>query len=500
MDPARTKAEIPRIEKFLNKLMEKPNPREEEFFIGDRPPNNDAYARGVIDRKSIVNIALTMTNRVSEEILIRVCDSMFNDGISIDALKEISALEISDNSLHEVQSVLESAKLIEDGPPVALEKVEAVVTISRAILRYLMTHHGENYSVSGKLKYEQGVKTPFKAWRVKEEIQEWLVKSEPILINKHGHDSKRQCDEFFASFNIADIVLWNNDIWQAAVRGYDQAFLNTQLSKDVVESIVPMFWQFDRHLTFVNPVYSFRGIGRCEDDSLDYECVGFSVMPHRENLVEVIVKDPDNNVKVTPDPKDPDHCFIDMDANNPDVREAIHDAYERIDKGEVVFGRHGISIGLIFMPNHDKLLPPEIRFIPAIFEDEEIKSHLTAIIIAAAKFLTLKYVAKDNVQVSKKELKADRKLFKAVRHGKVQAPPVKVINLRRAEKRHLTESEIAEHAKRNYNCWWMVDAHWRKQWFPSLNRHQQIRIFSYAKGDFTKNFKPSREKVYKAVR
>jgi len=112
------------------------------------------------------------------------------------------------------------------------------------------------------------------------------------------------------------------------------------------------------------------------------------------------------------------------------------------------------------------------------------------------KFLGEKFVVKEDAEISKKELKQDRHLFKQVRKGKTQVPPIKVINLRRTEVRHVK----GDGPKREYSCHWIVDPHWRKQWYPSLNRNIPKYITSYVKGDVTKPFKPPREKVYKAVR
>jgi hypothetical protein len=145
---------------------------------------------------------------------------------------------------------------------------------------------------------------------------------------------------------------------------------------------------------------------------------------------------------------------------------------------------------------------PEVRFLKPVYEYEKIPEiDVYSMVMAGLKFLTLKYVAKDNVDVSKKELKSDRQVFKAVRKGKTTIPPIKIIQLRRAERRERPVKEGDENkTKRQYTCHFMVDPHWRRQWFRGEGKHRIIRILTYVKGDLSKPFKPPREKVYKAVR
>lgn len=481
MDPRKTPVSS-RLENFLTGLMSKPNPSDKELYLGDKPPDNAAEVEGMIDRQSVVDIAKTLTDRVSEKLLIRVCDAVFNDGVSIQTLQKIASMKLEEEVFAEAASILRTAGLCTS--PLPMENVEAVVGIARALLQYVNTHHGGDHKI-GSFKYERVTKTPFTAWRIKEEIQHQLRNSQPILVNPGGFDSKKQVDQFYANFNIADIVLWNKDIWFAAIRGCTDAFMGTKVGEDIISSVTPMFWQMDTSFTLGD-------LGQYQSHNSSYDCVGFCLLPITEEQRELTIpqsavshheKLPNGQylVKIEPNAK-----------NMEDVRNAFDNA--------VKFARYGISVAIIFMPWGNKDLPPEVRFMRPMFEGDEINDLLQATILATAKFLTLKYVAKDNAPICKKELKQDRPLFKKVRQGKVEVPPIKIVNLRRPERREQTKEE-AEHAKkRNYKCWFMVDAHWRKQFYPTLNRHIQIRIMSYPKGDMTKEFKPPREKIYKAVR
>ena len=59
------------------------------------------------------------------------------------------------------------------------------------------------------------------------------------------------------------------------------------------------------------------------------------------------------------------------------------------------------------------------------------------------------------------------------------APDVRVLTLR--EKRY-KKDESDEHHAVDWSHRWMVDGHWRWQWYPSQETHKRIWIFAYQKG------------------
>jgi hypothetical protein len=336
------------------------------------------------------------------------------------------------------------------------------------------------------------VKTPFMAWRTKEHILELILKDEMPLVRtrRDGYDSRRQMEEFHANFAATDIVLWDHEIWKAAVRGAE-SFEGTPVTTDLVDSVTPMFWQFNRPMALQQSISDF------DLDGINYDCVGFVILPWVEDLIKVELPDELVNVLgVDPAGKSDDQVLIEIkQAGNRQQREAFAKSLETSTR----FSKRGISPLVVFMPTSEPNNGPQIRALRPMLEGDTIGEYaLLHIIMAGVKFLTLKYVATDAVGVANKELKKDRGLFKKVRHGKVQVPPIKIINLRRAEKRERTaEDEAKAH---HYNCHFLVETHWRKQWHPSLKRRIPTRILSYVKGDLSKPFKAPREKVFKAVR
>lgn len=56
---------------------------------------------------------------------------------------------------------------------------------------------------------------------------------------------------------------------------------------------------------------------------------------------------------------------------------------------------------------------------------------------------------------------------------------IMVVRLRRPASKH---NGHEEHEAREWTHQWLVDGHWRNQWYPSLNTHRQIYISPYVKG------------------
>lgn len=94
--------------------------------------------------------------------------------------------------------------------------------------------------------------------------------------------------------------------------------------------------------------------------------------------------------------------------------------------------------------------------------------------------------------------RADRAARRRVeRQGYTHEPLVRVVELRRKQTRSEDhgESEPVE-----WSHQWIVSAHWRNQWYPSLNDYQPRWIMPYVKGPEDKPLKPPRAKVFAVVR
>lgn len=78
-------------------------------------------------------------------------------------------------------------------------------------------------------------------------------------------------------------------------------------------------------------------------------------------------------------------------------------------------------------------------------------------------------------------------------------PLVRVVELRKQEVRNYQErGEAGEPVE--WSCRWLVQGHWRNQWYPSRNEHAPAWIGPYVKGPEDKPLKPPKARVYAVVR
>lgn len=475
------------VENFVHKIMSVPNPAQKELYVGGGPPGPNAVVEAIFDRQRIIQTAVNMSSpRAPEEKVARFVNSILNNGFALEKIQQLSVMDATQDLVAACDDIFTDCGITTPG----VEDVEALAACCRALVQHIMTHHGGGVK-TGFRNFE--VKTPFIAWQIKEQIVKALLTSDTKITNADGPDNKRQVEEFIANFSTTDIVLWNSDIWKAAVRGYE-SFVDTPLTKDIIGAVTPMFWQHDLPIALGKNHWKTFNI---EDGS--YEVGGICILPTVEQFVTVEVgEDAITNKEELDHVKDGETAMIVIDFEHPEGQKAIQDARDRIDRGDIKLGRQGLSVGIAFLPVNDSTRPPEFRFMNPIYEGDIIKGRILPVFCAAIKFLTLKYVAKSDASVAKRELKKDRELFKKVRRGKVQVPPIKIVNLRRPERRVRTEKENQE--AKQYACHWLVESHWRQQYFPTLQRRMPVRILSYVKGNLDKPFKPPRERVFKAVR
>lgn len=473
-NPASNDRRSSRIEDMLHGIV-KPNPPNKETFISKKLTTEKVLLDAMVERHVVVEEARRLTNRVSKDLLERIVDFFFNDGYSMAALEELATLKVNGPVLSRFTEILGE---IAPGKMANVEHVEGVAAVARAILQHTMTHHAtETPSTIERL-------TPFRAWRVRDTLAEVIGDVAPSVVEPRGFDNEKVVKEFIANFKRADIVLWNKDIWNGATRGYRE-FEGTPLTDEILDQVTPMFWQYELPIVNDDVLLAIKGPA--------YECVGFVIMPTIETFAEV--KFPAELVKNVR--KQGSHELITVNTSDPRVQQVLEETKQAFqdESSPLRIARRGISIAIIF--TKPGVQTPEVRFIKPIFEGDDIFGGLSSILLAGLKFLNEKFVSKETVEVSKKELKQDRQLFKQVRKGKVQVPPIKIINLRRTAVRHVKDEGKG---KREYSCHFFVDPHWRKQWYPTLNRHIPIYITTFVKGDLSKPLKPPREKVYKAIR
>jgi hypothetical protein len=91
---------------------------------------------------------------------------------------------------------------------------------------------------------------------------------------------------------------------------------------------------------------------------------------------------------------------------------------------------------------------------------------------------------------------APRLVGKRVERAKFPAKRITVVTLRRPAQERDPES----HHDVEWSHRWIVDGHWRQQWYPSLGQHRQIWISPYVKGPAELPLVVSKAHVYQFTR
>ncbi len=121
-----------------------------------------------------------------------------------------------------------------------------------------------------------------------------------------------------------------------------------------------------------------------------------------------------------------------------------------------------------------------------IIKDQLIGQQLSA----ASAFLKMKVAAKERTRLPRPERR------RMQREGKKE-PELYTVSLRKTQ----GKAEYASDGERiERDSHWMVTGHWRRQWYPSVEKHAPLWIDGYIKGDTTKPFKTAKRRVFAAVR
>lgn len=411
-------------------------------------------------------------------------------------------------------------------PPATMMQYSISIAICRAAVQQLAAKVGVMQWSTDKL-------TPFMAWQMREGLTNVINSWTELVIDKatfSGSDRIRNielmnCMDHYLP--TAEIVMWKEEIWQSAVMGAEH-FLGTEISEEIIDSLIPMFWVWDANeLKLTGAFYENRN-----PLSLDVECSlqSFTLMPFTRKMVEVSMPTgaiekfdvlrphlPLNNPLGSEEyikmhlPKDqldehydPDKTLI---GNVPGISEFIQirstpEVKKALNNPKHITKR-GVVICLNYVPKGAVNLPdgiPRLRFMRELCSGDPITGSLQAEIMAALHFLSLKFVHKDDVQISKKEVKQRRDIQKALRKGKLTEPMIKVVSLRRPEKKINEKEQPNEPKHWQYNVHFMVFTGWRSQWYPSIKKHKAKYIEPYLKGNMAGAYKPPQHRVNEANR
>jgi hypothetical protein len=111
-----------------------------------------------------------------------------------------------------------------------------------------------------------------------------------------------------------------------------------------------------------------------------------------------------------------------------------------------------------------------------------------SIFMALSRFLDLKLTTQNPHEWSKRE-------GKQLSRNNIDPPSLRVVRLRRPEQKDSQGSRDVD-----WSCQWLVEGHWRMQWFPSEGVHKPVYVHSYVKGPEDKPLKAKTETIFSVVR
>jgi hypothetical protein len=240
-------------------------------------------------------------------------------------------------------------------------------------------------------------------------------------------------DFVLSALKEVELVLWHNDLYEAAVRGSD-VFMGTAPTVEDIPT-APQLWMFAQPY-WLNPSFSEK-----HEDTLAIggACLleGYFVFP-----------------------------------------------------AEARDGK-GLLVGMIMVRPGSPVVryEPVLRFLRIADRGHPIGWPVNEV-MAACRLMRLPLAGREVHRLPRQQRRA------LEREGR---PPqdVQVIVLRR----ELAPREEQERdGGVDWSCHWLVKGHWRQQWHPSLGEHRPIYIDAHLKGDFSKPFRPPRQKLYVVAR
>jgi hypothetical protein len=259
-----------------------------------------------------------------------------------------------------------------------------------------------------------------------------------------GHDMTECCINILRSFiDELQIIIWKDEMWQAAVAGCYDTFNGTKIENFTNEEDGAKFWLFDFCFTPDDGMLGLLDLDRT------FLC---------NNIILIRIEDPY---------KEFDHIVpIFIFTKHPDIGSITPKVWS-----DVI---------------------PRIRIAPPLTAGESINAEIQAELIAAMKFIKLPFVAEELTN----PVRYERRQYEKKNNKK--APLIKTVILRKKESNN--ENKYTEHKNIEWNCQWIVGAHWRKQYYKSINDHKPVYIDSFVKGPSNKPLKPPTKTIYKVVR
>jgi hypothetical protein len=239
-----------------------------------------------------------------------------------------------------------------------------------------------------------------------------------------------------------DPVIWHTDLWNAAVRGANEAFAMPMPT--VPLGATPQVWQWDGTLLADGNGDGYNTGGPCS--------------------LQMLIVLPVQGV----------------DSLN----------FQKNEIGKPT-GKRGVTFVLALFPESGATLP-FLRVFPPCWEGDDILPALRPY-VAALHFLYQELVSIEPARLSR----ARRREFARL-HPQLPEPTVRVVALRK--RTHNVGMSGAEGSSVEWQHQWLVRGHWRQQWYGKTGVHQPKYIAPYAKGPEGKPLKTPKKTIFAVVR
>lgn len=141
-NPQNEKLRPSRLEELLGKVVQT-NPPKEDIFVGTKRSDSEDFLEVLFEREKIFAAATASTNKVTRAVIEQIGNALFNQGYSLSDFKKFAAL---DSSPQTITTLVEFFQLADINRIPNIEDIEAIKAVSRAIVVYVTTHHGDKFS------------------------------------------------------------------------------------------------------------------------------------------------------------------------------------------------------------------------------------------------------------------------------------------------------------------------------------------------------------------
>lgn len=153
----------------------------------------------------------------------------------------------------------------------------------------------------------------------------------------------------------------------------------------------------------------------------------------------------------------------------------------------------GVFPAYILMDRDDHQKLPIFRFVPPLIQGDTIQAYYNFV-------ANLAWISRPFIELELQSIhRSIRRRLQREPRNTLPLPEIRSVILRKKETKRSNGDTNDQHPI-DRDCSWIVRGHWRKQWYPSEKVNKPIYVKPHVKGDVTKPLKPRNEVVYMVKR